>query len=759
MPANNQLSPGVVVLERDLSANFDVQQGNNGVIAGPYSWGPVNEVVENSEEQELVDRFGGPDDYNYEHWFTGVQFLQYGGLLKTIRTDASELRNAVSDNTDTPVTPVKINNVDVYEQTYEEPASANSWEFAVRYPGARGNSIRMFITDAGADQIAVLPAPGSGNEWRFTSGDALTAASGAAGKVYSYRVKLTVTTVVGTFTPGSSTTVDISGSSETVDVLSWDAEKKILEIGIPVAGVTGILADAQTITQGTNTAVIATDGISRELLIVKDKGSIDFAATDSIEDAASTAVSISSTRIEYNEREYLPGQKWVNVAPRPGTTRFVEEKGGYRDELHILIMDFDGGITGTPYQLLEKQIGLSKASDAKSTVGESNYYKEVLKQLSDWIYWGEHPDDVFTVGASAAAGDWGGAAANRDFNVVRSARGVKEEPSDQTVYGSNGGSTLWYNFAGGASYTVSNSQYQFTSDDLNSAYSLVDDPESEDVDFLLSGPAGASETAGLAKITHLINICEQRKDCMAFFSPLRANIIGRTDGDEITKEIVEYFDKANASSYAVFDSGYKYMYDKYNDKFRYVPCNGDTAGLVLDTTLTEEPWFSPAGFNRGNIRNSIRLAFSPKKDQRDKLYSSRINPIVTFPGQGTVLYGDKTAQGYKSAFDRINVRRLFIVIEDVIGDAAQTVLFEQNDDITRSSFVGLVEPYLRDVQGRRGIIDYLVKCDSSNNPQDAVDRGEFYAEIFVKPTPTINYITLTFTATRSGVAFEEAGEG
>ena len=759
MPANTQLSPGVVVLERDLSANFDVQQGNVGVIAGPFKWGPVNEVVENSDEQEVVDRFGGPDDYNYEHWFSGIQFLQYGGLLKTIRTDAAALKNAVSDGTATPVTPVKIQNTDVYEQTFEQPASANNWEFAVRYPGTLGNSVRMFLTDAGADQILSLPAPGSGNEWRFTSGDALTAASGAAGKVHSYRIKLTVDTVVGTFVPGTGTTIEISGSNEAVDVLSWDSDKKCLEIGIPTAGVTGIIADGMTVTQGTNTAVIATSGIARELLSVTNKGAINFAASDSVDDAASTAVTVSSVRIEYLEREYLPGQKWINVAERPGTTRYATEKGGHRDELHILVLDYDGGVSGTPYTLLEKHIGLSKGSDARSTVGETNYYKEVLKQFSNWVLWGEHPAMVFQVGATAAAGDWGLSVANRDFNLVRNTRGTLEEPSGDTTYGSNGGSTLFYDFVGGADYAISNSAYQFTSDDLNTAFSLVDDPESQDIDFLISGPAGPNESAGLAKITHLISICEQRKDCMAFFSPLRANIIGRTDGDEIAKEIVEYFDKAGGSNYAVFDSGYKYIYDKYNDVFRYIPCNGDVAGLVLDTALTEEPWFSPAGFNRGNIRNSVRLAYSPKKDQRDKLYSSRINPLVTFPGQGTILYGDKTAQGFASAFDRINVRRLFIVIEDVIADAAQTVLFEQNDDITRSSFTGLVEPYLRDVQGRRGIVDYLVKCDSSNNPQDAVDRGEFYAEIFIKPTPTINYITLTFTATRSGVAFSEAGEG
>ena len=755
MPANNQLSPGVVVLERDLSTSTVVQQGTVGAITGPFRWGPVNDIVECSEEDEVVDRLGKPDDFNYEHWFSGIQFLNYGGLLKAVRTDSADLKNAVSDGTGVAVTPVKIRNDEEYTQTFEDPATSNSWHYAVRYPGTYGNSIRMFVTDAGADQILALPAPGSGNEWEFVSEAAISAASGAAGKVYNYRIKLTLTSVVGTFVAGQATTIDVSGSSETVTVVSYDANDKVLEIQLPAGGITGILAAAQTITQGTNTAAIASDGIKRELLVKLNKGSIQFAASDSIDDANTTSVTVSTVRAEYPEREYLPGQRWISVAPRPGSSRIAQEKGGYNDELHILVMDFDGGITGTPYQLVEKFIGLSKANDGRSTVGETNYYKEVLKQRSNYIYWGEHTDEIFISGANEAAGQWGQSLVNREFNLIRNTRGSVLEPDGTIVPTTLGNSTLFYDFAGGADYQLAGSEYQFTSDDLNTAYSMFDDPESVEVNYIIAGPTGSSTNAGLAKIAHIVTICEKRKDCMAFFSPLRANIIGRTDGDEIADEIVNFFDMAPSSSYVAYDSGYKYIYDKYNDKYRYIPCNGDVAGLVLNTALTAEPWFSPAGFQRGNIRNSIKLAFSPKRDQRDKLYASRVNPVVTFPGQGTVLYGDKTALSYASAFDRINVRRLFIVIEKVISTAAKTILFEQNDDVTRNSFIGLVEPYMRDVQGRRGVYDFLVKCNASNNPPDAIDRGEFYAEIFVKPTRTINYITLTFTATRTGVNFSE----
>lgn len=758
MPANYQLSPGVVVLERDLTTTTNVQQGNVGAIAGPFRWGSVNAIDEISDENELNARYGKPDDYNYEAWFSGAQFLQYGGLLKVVRTDSTSLKNAVSDGTATPVTAVKIRNLQEYEESFEDPATANDWEFAVKYPGTVGNSIRMFMTDAGADQILELPAPGSGNEWEFVAGEAVSALSGAAAKVYQYRIRLTLASgFVGTFVHGATATIEIGGNDETVNVTGWRADTRTLEITLPSGGVTGIIAAAQTITQTSTGAsgVIATAGVARELLTVTNKGAINFVAEDEIDDTNDETVEISGVRVEYFEREYLPNQRWVNIAPRPGTTRFAEEKGAYRDELHILVMDYDGGVTGTPYQLLEKFIGLSKANDAKSTVGETNYYKEVLKLSSRYVYWGEHPSATFTVGSSQGIGAWGLSLAGRSFNLIKNNRGSLREPSGVATLGSVGNAVLFYDFEGGADYEISNSEYQFTQDDLNTAYTLFDDPDTVDVNFLLSGPAGASQTAGLAKIAHIAAIAESRKDCMAFFSPVRSAIIGRTEPDEITQQITDYFDQAPSSSYVVYDSGYKYIYDKYNDKYRYIPCNADVAGLVLNTAQTAEPWFSPAGYQRGNIRNCIRMAFSPKKDQRDKLYSSRVNPIVTFPGQGTVLFGDKTGLGYSSAFDRINVRRLFIVIEKVISEAAKTILFEQNDEITRQAFIGLVEPYMRDVQGRRGVIDFLVKCNSSNNPQDAVDRGEFYAEIFVKPTRTINYITLTFTATRTGVSFAE----
>ena len=445
--------------------------------------------------------------------------------------------------------------------------------------------------------------------------------------------------------------------------------------------------------------------------------------------------------------------KWNAVAARPGTSNYASTVGGYRDELHILVIDVDGGITGTTGAVLERFIGLSKASDAKTTVGETNYYKEVVKQRSNYIFWGAHEDQVHAVGASASAGDWG-KVASTDFNIIKFANGTTNYPAGAKTIGSVNGSTAYYRLTGGADYTGTDS-YTITNTDVINAYELVEDPESQAVDFILTGPSGADDAAALAKITALTNIVEERRDCMLFVSPRRANVVGVSNATTAADNLIAFFDTLPSSSYVVFDSGYKYIYDKYNDVYRYVPCNGDVAGLCLQTTETSEPWFSPAGFQRGILRNAIKLAYSPNKTQRERLYAARINPIVSFPGQGVVLFGDKTALGFASAFDRINVRRLFLTIERVIGTAAKSQLFEQNDEAQRSLFLNIVEPYMRDVQGRRGVTDFLVKCDSENNPPEAVDRGEFYAEIYVKPTRTINYITLTFTATRTGVAFGE----
>ena len=746
--AANQLSPGVVVQERDLTTITTLSTANVGVLAAPFELGPVEEIIDISSERGLVERFGKPNDNNYEYWFTAAQYLAYGGVLKTIRVNSTALKNAVDSGT-APL----IKNLQDYESNYE--SANNNWTWASRTAGAKGNSIGIFVTDAGADQIAVIPAPGSGNEYEFVADAAVSATSGAAGKVFKYSIVLTVTTVVGDFTPGVATTIGIGGSNESVNVLSWDPANKKLEVDLPSGSVTGIIAAAQTVTQGANTCVIASGGIERRLYIALDKGKIAFAAADSVADTNSTAVAITSVRGEYAEREYLPGVKWINVAPRPETSLYANAAGGHRDELHVLLVDVDGGITGTAGAVLERFLNVSKATDAKTSVGETNYYPEVIKQRSAYIYWGEHETTVFNATATGSDGNWGQTAASRQFNLLRSAAGTTDYPAGRVTLGSDNNATFYYRLASGADYASSGGNYTITNADLATAYGLVSDPESQTIDYILTGPSGADDSAAIAKITSITNIVEERRDCIAFVSPRRANVIGVSNTTTVTDNIIDFMDQLPSSSYLVFDSGYKYIYDKYNDVYRYIPCNGDLAGLCLQTSEVSEAWFSPAGFQRGNVRNAIKLAFSPNKTQRDRLYANRINPIVSFPGQGVVLYGDKTALGFASAFDRINVRRLFLTIERVISGAAKSQLFEQNDEAQRSLFLNIVEPYLRDVQGRRGVTDFLVKCDTENNPPEAVDRGEFYAEIFVKPTRTINYITLTFVATRTGVAFSE----
>ena len=746
--AANQLSPGVVVQERDLTTITSLSTANLGVIAAPFELGPVEEVVTVSSERDLVEKFGKPTDANYEYWYTASQFLSYGGILKAIRVNSTALKNGVNGGT-APL----ITNLDNYEASWE--SSNNNWNYAARTPGDKGNSIGIFVTDSGADQIAVLPAPGSGNEHEFVADAAVSASSGAAGKVFKYSIVLTVDTVIGSFTPGATTTINIGGSQETVNVLAWDSNNKTLEIDLPSGGVTGILADDQAITQGNNTAAIATNGIERRLYIALNKDSIDFAGSDIVADTNSTNVTITSVRVEYNEREYLPGVKWINVAPRPGTSQSIAGQGGFRDELHVVVVDVDGGLTGTAGAVLERFVGMSKASDAKTSVGETNYYSTVIKQRSNYIYWGLHETGLFSATGTLSDGNWGQPGASRQFNLLRSGDGTTDFPGGSYTVGSKNNATFYYRLGSGVNYSISSGEFSVSSTDVETAYNLVSDPESQTIDYILTGPSGVDDGTAKAKVTALTSIVEERRDCLLFVSPRRANVVGVSNSQQQTENIESFFKLLPSSSYVVFDSGYKYIYDKYNDLYRYVPCNGDVAGLCLQTTETAEPWFSPAGFQRGVLRNAIKLAFTPNKTQRDTLYANRINPIVSFPGQGVVLYGDKTALSYASAFDRINVRRLFLTIERVISGAAKSQLFEQNDEAQRSLFLNIVEPYMRDVQGRRGVTDFLIKCDGDNNPPEAIDRGEFYAEVFVKPTRTINYITLTFVATRTGVAFAE----
>ena len=408
-------------------------------------------------------------------------------------------------------------------------------------------------------------------------------------------------------------------------------------------------------------------------------------------------------------------RKWQyadNFDGAPGTSTFVADKGGSNDEMHIIVIDEDGQLTGSANTVLEKYAYLSKASDAKSDSGSSSYYPRVLFNRSKYVYWGDH-----TSGGS----NWGSPALGITYTNLNT-------PVSSSL-------------AGGLYETPG-------TDDLIRGYDFFKDPEIVDISLVLAG--ATSQTVA----THLIsNIAEARKDCLVFLSPRRDDVVDQAGSERAN--ITTFRNLLNSSSYAVMDSAWKYQYDKYNDVYRYIPMNGDTAGLCVRTDTERDPWFSPAGFNRGQIKNVIRLSFNPTKAERDELYKIGVNPVVTFPGEGTILFGDKTLLAKPSAFDRINVRRLFIVLEKAIAKAAKFSLFEFNDEFTRAQFVALVEPFLRDVQGRRGIYDFRVVCDETNNTGEVIDRNEFIGDIYIKPARSINFIQLNFVAVRTGVAFDE----
>ena len=404
----------------------------------------------------------------------------------------------------------------------------------------------------------------------------------------------------------------------------------------------------------------------------------------------------------------------------PSTSTYTSNAGGANDEIHIIVIDQDGQITGTQGTVLEKYGFVSKASDAKDDSGNSNYYKNVITSKSKYIHWLSHPTANAGASYANATSTWGTTATNKSFSRLSS--------------------NVTISLIGGVDGTVSTAN-------VVTAYDQFDNADSVDISLVVSGPADAT------LVTSLISMAESRKDCLVFVSPEKADCVDNA-GSEVT-DIKAYRDTLTSTSYAVLDSNWKYQYDKYNDVYRWVPLNGDIAGLCARTDLERDPWFSPGGLNRGIIKNAIKLAWNPTKTNRDDLYVKGINPVVTFQGEGIVLFGDKTLLSKPSAFDRINVRRLFIVLEKALARAARFSLFEFNDQFTRAQFVALVEPFLRDVQGRRGIYDFRVVCDESNNTPEVVDRNEFVGDIYIKPARSINFIQLNFVAVRTGVSFDE----
>ena len=447
--------------------------------------------------------------------------------------------------------------------------------------------------------------------------------------------------------------------------------------------------------------------------------------------AGNTVASVDDGEEWYRTTELYSGSgvTWNSIVARPLATDDAITFGGstnVRDAVHVAIVDELGLISGQKHNVLETFTYKSKAWNARGAQGGANYFKSVVSGGSEYVY----------------AGDTAYEYQSRTENF---------EPK---------GALSWGLSAGVDYPTLSSGDWNISITDLTGAYDYFRDEETVSIEYLVMGPGLPNEVDTRAKLNHIASIAADRKDCMAFGSPHKQNIISESGlpltNAQIVRNLKDFFAPVGSNSYLVLDCNYKYVYDRWNDVYRYIPCNTDVAGLVADTAIRNEPWFSPAGFSRGGIRNAAKLAWNPSKSDRDELYANRINPIAVFPGQGAVLFGDKTALSNPSAFDRINVRRLFLVIEDAIEQAAKAQLFEINDETTREIFKSIVVPFLRDVQARRGITDFLVVCDATNNTNVVVDNNEFVADIYVQPARSINFITLTFTATRTGISFSEA---
>ena len=633
-----QVSPGVLVQEKDLTRIIPAVSTSIGAIAIQSSKGPLDEVVSISSEQELVSTFGKPDSSNFEDFFSAANFLQYSNALRVVRVQNSSVSNATESGS-----AFVVKNTTDYTNNYADgSASVGMW--AARTAGAFGNSLQIS-----------------------------ECASGAA---YEETNK---TTVNDSATQVGDTVVTVTSANgiEAGDIVNF-----------------GDQYEYRVISKATN-----------DLTIVRKEEPQYYTASDSsgLHAALTDAASVRRRWRYYD---------LFNKAP--GTSPYASARGGSGDELHIVVVDEDGDITGTKGDILETFEAVSKASDAKDAQGNVNYYPDVIYKSSNYIYWMDH---------NAQGSNWGSAASGTTFTSVTSVSNV-------SLQSGSDGSTA-------------------TTGQRKTAYEKFADAETVDVGLIIAGKTDATH------LGNLITIAENRKDAVVFASPERGDVVGVADANTQKSNVVDFFNGIQSSSYVVFDSGYKYMYDRYSDVYRYVPLNADTAGLAARTDLIADAWYSPAGFNRGIVRGAVKLAFNPTKSQRDELYRARINPVATFPGQGTVLFGDKTGLSAPSAFDRINVRRLFITLEKAIATASKFQLFEFNDEFTRANFRNIVEPFLREVQGRRGITDFLVVCDETNNTGEVIDRNEFIAEIFVKPARSINFITLQFIATRTGVSFDE----
>jgi hypothetical protein len=730
--ATPQLSPGVLVREVDLTiGRADNVLDNIGVIAGPFPIGPVDFPIDISTEQDLISVFGKPlsTDSQYEYWMSCSSFLSYGGVMKVVRTAGSTLNNANAGVGAAFTTAIRIDNYDDYINNHE---NATNYTYAAKNPGSWGNGLKVCFIDDAADQIVGIAT---------TNPSALGATIG-----FGVTAVLSNLTIAGSGSTTSFTgvlkgiitgvTTDATNGSSSIDV-------KILS-RVSTAGTTSGTETKITYGEGSTSASYLT---TSALTFVNNSG----IATGGSATAAVTPTSVT----DWYESQTLGLTNatifWRELAPKPTTSQYADQRQGHGDGLHVVVVDDTGTITGNTGTLLETHLNLSKAVDAVSAVNSPQkiWYEDYLADFSSQIYAGGNPSsaaDAYYGTTPLATGF------STSFTPVTTGDGLWGQSAQGVTFAAIGNIT--YTLAGGVDYSASGGM-KATLGDLMTSYNLFSNKDDVQADYIIMGPSMDARTDTQAKAGFLISLATQRKDCVTTIGAHKADLVGVTNTTTQTTNLIKYFSTLASSSFAIFDSGYKYTYDRFNNKFVYVPCNADVAGLMTRTNIVAYPWFSPAGQQRGILNNAIKLAYNPSKAQRDQLYPQRINSIITQPGIGTLLFGDKTALGYASAFDRINVRRLFLTIQQALQRSAEAQLFELNDELTRANFRNIVEPYLRDVQAKRGLFGFLVVCDKTNNTPDVIDNNEFRADIFLKPAKSINFVTLTFVATRTGVSFEE----
>ena len=801
----NLASPGIVVREVDLTVGrVDPTSDKIGAIVAPFAQGPVELPTIVQNENDLLNTFGKPyaADKHYEHWLTASSFLAYGGSLRVVRADDTSMKNGMVGSASN----VKIKSREHYEQLGYDENTITNVTVAAKDPGSWGNGLRVGIIDAKADQVLGIVTSGVSVFSADITNRSATIATGAASTIGITTTSITIGQEIrGEFVAAGTTVISIS-----VGVVSMSAATSNTEGGVTVPldfGSTAFTSAALVVGAGITQSVTGRvavgagetseldgylKGIVTEIGIgaagVKVLSHVSAAGTETVKDytpggiyafstSSTVAIHTEGTSTSYGSTEVTSTSDWFDaqtlvtgtavvggattettvswnqIADRPSTTTYGDSRGARFDEVHVVVVDGDGKISGNAGTILEKHLGLSKAKDAEFSAGSPSYWRKYLKDNSSYIFGGSEPTGVVTTGYTSDG-----------FNPVMDT-GWDQNASGIT-FAARGAlnSKLSKGLDYGGATGIGTTGLEASISNLSSGYGLLENGDTYAVDFLLMGSARYDKEDAQALAQKVIAVANVRKDAVAFISPYRGAAITDDSSDtavqiksdaDITTNVLSFYAPLTSTSYAVFDSGYKYMYDRFNDTFRYVPLNGDIAGTCARTDANAFPWFSPAGTERGAILNAVKLAYNPSKAQRDRLYSARVNPVIFSPGAGIVLFGDKTGLAKASAFDRINVRRLFIYLEDAIQAAARDQLFEFNDEITRTNFVNIVEPFLRDVQAKRGIQDYVVICDETNNTAAIIDNNEFVADIYIKPARSINFIGLTFVATRTGVSFEE----